>query len=144
LLGRQMGDGPHLVCCMPTRKMTSIRKLELCFGAATVLLGAFVPFSVNGTKTFDLLESHPSLLADALVLSVCPALLVALGAYAHAAKRKSWGRILLWIVGIFYVILSPLVFLSDAAHAGWSKALFGLLPAIAAIATLLVARKADS
>jgi hypothetical protein len=124
--------------------MTSIRKLELGCGVATALLGLILPFRVNGMHTIDLFRLYSELLADALVLSIFPGLLVALGAYAHAAKQRSWGRVLLWATGVFYVILSPLVFLSDAAHAGWSIALFGLLPAITAIATLLAARKADS
>jgi K+-transporting ATPase A subunit len=121
--------------------MTSIRKLELGCGAATAFLGLILPFRVNGMHTFDLFRSFPSLLEDTLIFSICPGLVVALGAYMHAVMQKSWGRVLLWIAGIFYVILSPLVFLSDAYHAGWSKALPGLTPAALAIVTLVLSRK---
>jgi hypothetical protein len=73
------------------RGMTSIRKLELGGGVATALPGLILPFRVNGMHTIDLFRLYPELLADALVLSIFPGLLVALGAYAHAAKQRSWG-----------------------------------------------------
>ncbi len=121
--------------------MTSTAKVEISCGLATPLVALMIPFAVNGMHTFDLFRSFPSLLEDALILSICPGLVVALGAYMHAVMQKSWGRVLLWIAGIFYAILSPLVFLSDAYHAGWSLALLGFTPAALAIVTLVFARK---
>jgi|SRR6185295_2828371 len=86
--------------------MTLTRKLELASGVATLVLGLVAPLCRDGiADTFRLYSHWPGLLLDALLLFVIPGLLVAIGSYFDAVKRKTAGFVVLLLGGIFLTLM---------------------------------------
>jgi hypothetical protein len=91
--------------------MNLVRKIELGSGVMTGLCGVLVASYLLYTDY----EARRSLgdefpvakaLAVALLLFVCPSLMVAIGAYLHAVLRSSlWGRGLIILGSLFLVLL---------------------------------------
>ncbi len=80
--------------------MTNLRKLELSFGLATLgvafLLSAFLlkfdwDASLIVKKEFLVRRE----LLVVLLLFLIPGALVGVGSYAHAARRRAWGQLVL-------------------------------------------------
>jgi len=83
--------------------LSTIRKLELTSGALTVLLATLLSLfvlkfdwdaSLSVGYEFAVLRE----LGIVLMIFMFPGGLVAIGSYAHAAKRRTWGRLVL-VVG---------------------------------------------
>lgn len=121
------------------------RKLELICGIITAALGITISVGLlYVTKlTGELLHESPPLLQTllfALLLYFLPAALVASGAYLHAVKRQSWGRLLVVTASCFLTIL----FFLSLVGLAWSRwvflsllivllTVFGILTSIASI-----------
>lgn len=86
--------------------MILVRKLELTSGVATLVLGLIAPFCRDGVAdTFRLYRLWPGLLLDASIFFIVPGLLVAIGSYLHAVKRKTVGFVVLLVGGIFLTLM---------------------------------------
>lgn len=95
--------------------MTLARKLELCSGVATLLLGLIAPFCRHGVaETFRLYWLWPGLALGALVSFIIPGSLVALGSFFHAVKRKPFGFVVLLIGGLFLTVMALVYFFGGA------------------------------
>lgn len=122
--------------------MTLARKLELSSGVATLLLGLIAPFCRHGVAdTFKLYSLGPGLALDALVLFIIPGSLVAIGSYFDAAKRKTFGLVVLLVGGIFVTVMTLVYVFGGAIF--YVFGLFGgiviLSQALLAILTMIVA-----
>jgi ABC-type glycerol-3-phosphate transport system permease component len=117
--------------------MVFARKLELSSGVATAILGLVVPLSLSGMISNMPPEYYRESLIQIIILFVCPGLLVAIGAYAHAVKQRPWGRKLLWVMGALYIIVSPIIFLLGGYGGGLRQAFLVITPSITAIVTLI-------
>lgn len=106
--------------------------IELVSGMATALLGVALAFYV--TK-----PTSPSDYLGLFSVQTCAALLVGVGAYAHAAGRNSWGRIPLWVGGaaLIYKAASLLLKVPVGLYfLGW-VGLFLVLPGVVAVVAVL-------
>lgn len=122
---------------MTTKGRLMARKIELISGVATAILGLVVPLNLNGAISNMPPEYYRESLIEIIILFVCPGLLVAMGAYAHAVKQKPWGRKLLWVMGALYIIVSPILFLLGGYGGGWRQAFLVITPAVTAILSLV-------
>src|SRR5688572_28383080 len=128
-------------------KMTIWRKAELFCGVGCGLLGPLPFFLRHGPDAFELFRRSPGNLADALLLIFVPGLLVAIGCYFHAVRRKTAGLILLLIAGIFLTLMMLLYLFSGAVFYlfGLAGGIVILLQGLLALITmLLVVVGADS
>jgi hypothetical protein len=85
------------------------RRSELICGLITGVLGIGVTVETMYVTqlTGQMLHEPPPMLAtflSCLVLYLLPTFLVAIGAYAHAAKRRLWGRLLLITASVFLTV----------------------------------------
>lgn len=118
--------------------MTFARRLELAGGVVTGLLGVVVPWSLKGVHSLPP-EYYRESMIEILLLFICPGLAVAVGSFAHAAKRRPWGRKLLWVIGAFYVLVTPLLFLLGGYGGGLRQAILVVTPSVTAFVTLAAA-----
>jgi hypothetical protein len=121
--------------------MTFTRKLELGGGLATVLLAIVMTLHLlrDTQETALRLKNEPYLLETFLMgffLYILPAALIALGAYAHAVKQKSWGFAAVIVGSLITVILLLLLFLALGPYAGNVWFLLNSLLTIAALITM--------
>jgi phosphoglycerol transferase MdoB-like AlkP superfamily enzyme len=91
--------------------MSTTRRLELISGVASGILGIIVILSAST------LSQHSSYLG-VFVLWVVPEMFVAAGAYLHAVKNSSRGRLMLLIAGIVPALLTlqNIVFFGELAY----------------------------
>lgn len=113
------------------------RRLELICGLITGALGIGVTLQTLYVTQLagQMLRQRPPLLAtffSCLVLYILPTFLVAIGAYAHAAKRQLWGRMVLIAATLF---LTVWFFLSLVVLVWSGRVLLSLLEVIFAILT---------
>lgn len=94
--------------------MNAWKRAEVICGVACGLLGPLPFFLRHGAYAFELFQSSPGNLLDAVILFLLPGLLVATGAYLHAVKRRTAGLILLLIGGIFLTLMMLVYFFSGA------------------------------
>ena len=121
--------------------MTLARSLGLGGGVATVVLAIVVTLHLlRETKETALrLKNQPYLLETFLMgffLYLLPASLIALGAYAHAVKQKSWGFAAVMVGSFITVILLLLLFLALGPYAGNLGFLLNSLLTIVALITM--------
>ena len=123
------------------------RKSEIVCGVITGALGISVTLQTLYVTqlTGQILHERPPILAtflSCLVLYILPTFLVAIGAYAHAVKRRLWGRELLISASLFVTVW---FFLSLVVLVWSGRALLSTLEVLFAILTsifsLLVRRK---
>ena len=72
-------------------------------------------------------------------LTACASLFVAVGAYAHAVSRNSWGRIPIWVGGIILIYKTASLLLHVPVglyFLGW-VGLFLVLPGVTATLTVI-------
>jgi len=119
------------------------RMVEFIGGLMTGLLGLAL--------SFYLMKPAESVLdySDLFTIPTLAAVLVAVGAYVHAIRRKSWGAVLVWVGGMFLVMQLSFMLLGHhrvLMFLGW-LGVFLFLPGIAAVfttvASLLNRRKAE-
>lgn len=99
--------------------MSLSKKFELVAGVATGLLGLLPPFCKHGANTIELFRLWPGLLLDAILLTVIPGLLVAIGSILHATRDKTSGFVLLLIGGIFLTLMALVYFFGGAIFYGF-------------------------
>lgn len=113
--------------------MKTVRAIELGSGIATGLLGAALSLYVmKPART-------PSDYLALFSLTTCAALFVAVGSYAHTVGGNSWGRIPVWVGGVFliYETASLLLHVPVGLYfLGW-VGLFLVLPGVASALTLI-------
>jgi len=89
--------------------MNRKQKLEATSGVVTAVLGIVVMIAAGYVEklTAEKLD-EPASIGQALVISFAlyglPALLVAVGAYAHSMKKRWWGRALLLTATLFLIV----------------------------------------
>ena len=117
--------------------MSFPRIFELISGVATGLLGLVLPFILtqSGYGSFNFTADD---VLGILLLFTAPGLLVTLASYFHATKRKSWGRVMLWLGSLIQLVISCLVFLLYEYGGGGWKAWLAFSPALTAIAASIV------
>lgn len=125
-------------------RMMFLRKFELAGGMATGVLGGLAgivaPFVRYGVGIFELYRSWPGLLIGDLISFVIPGLLVAVGSYVHSVGRKSWGFVLVLVVGIFLVLIIPIHFFGGVFYFyGLWGGLLRLSPSAVALLTVIAA-----
>src|SRR5437879_491785 len=124
--------------------MTFLRKLEVTCGIATVII------YLVATVIVELPRTAPDFVREqvaGMILFFVPALMVCLGSYLHAVRRKMSGFILLWLGG------APLALWSIGGVFGGVLYLYGLwgglgilAPSVPAIVSMIVSlrvRRAD-
>jgi hypothetical protein len=125
---------------MPRRGMNDmrlVRKVELGCGILTGALGLYVPLSIVRANFAPPRRLDQESVIEMLLIFVLPGLLVTIGSYSHAVKERSWGRKLLWVIGIILAAMSPLLFLLGGYGGGVRQAFLVITPTLAAIATLV-------
>ena len=81
--------------------MSFLRKLEVGFGTATLVL------SLAATVVVEVPRVTPDFMVKQLLgiaVYLAPALLVFLGSYFDAAKRKTLGLVMLWFGGLLLTL----------------------------------------
>jgi uncharacterized BrkB/YihY/UPF0761 family membrane protein len=121
--------------------MTLARKVELGGGIATVLLAIVVTLHlIRETQETALRLKDESRSLQAFLMGfflyILPASLIALGAYAHAVKQKSWGFAAVMVGSVITVILLLLLFLALGPYAGNLGFLLNGLLTIVALITM--------
>lgn len=121
--------------------MTLARRVELGGGVATVVLAIVVTLHLlrDTQETALRLKNEPYLLETFLMgflLYLLPASLIALGAYTHAVKQKTWGFAAVMVGSFIAVILLLLLFLVLGPYAGNLGFLLSSLLTIAALITM--------
>jgi hypothetical protein len=115
--------------------MSLVRKIELGFGIATVILALIVSASMVRPSYIDSLLLQ---ILGAAVFFVAPALLVAVGSYLRAAEKKALGYTLLWVGGLF---LTVMLFVHAFGGVFYLYGLWGglgiLIPSVTAVMTLI-------
>lgn len=117
-------------------------RIELVSGIATGLLwlACSLALGISIGPPYEYLESF----LGPFIFFGIPGLLVAIGAYAHAVRGKSWGRVIL-TVGCSLLILGFLVSaFGGIGYYGRMVLLTTLAPSITGIITVLASRSADS
>jgi hypothetical protein len=82
--------------------LSVLRKLEVTSGSITVLLATLLSlfvlkFDWDASLTVGYEFAVLRELGLVLMIFILPGALVAIGAYAHGAKRNTWGRLVLWV-----------------------------------------------
>lgn len=118
-----------------------LRRLEMVGGVATVVLAIVMTrHLIRETQETALrLKNEPYLLETFLMgfsLHLLPASLIALGAYAHAVKQKTWGFVAVMIGSLITVIILLLLFLALGPYAGNLGFLLNSILTIAALITM--------
>jgi hypothetical protein len=121
--------------------MTLARRVELGGGVATVLFAIVMTLHLirETQETALRLKNEPYLLETFLMgffLYLLPASLIALGAYAHAVKQKTWGFAAVMVGSVITVILLLLLFLALGPYAGNLGFLLNSVLTIAALITM--------
>ena len=85
------------------------RRIELLAGVATAGFGVIVVIGTvhqdqQAAQTLGEPAATGKAFVVAMILYGLPALLVALGAFTHAIKRQSWGKMLLIASTVFLVV----------------------------------------
>lgn len=120
--------------------MSFSRRIELVSGIVTGLL--WLAYWVALDLRVDGLALEGFLAA--LILFGITGLLVAVGAYAHAVRGKTWGRLML-TVGCAFLILGFLVSAFGGTGIYGGLVLFTTFaPSVTGIITVLASRSADS
>src|SRR5207245_7002382 len=126
------------------------RRFELICGLITGALGIGVTLETLYVTqlTGQVLHERPPMLAtffSCLVLYILPTFLVAIGAYAHAAERRPWGRLLLITASVFLTVwffLSLVVLVwSRWVLLSWLIVLLTAFSILSSIASFLVRRE---
>jgi|SRR5438067_9553138 len=89
--------------------MNGKQKLEATFGLLTAVLGILVMIAAGYVEELTAEKLHePAPIRQALMISFAlyglPALLVAIGAYAHSMKKRWWGKALLLTATLFLIV----------------------------------------
>jgi hypothetical protein len=127
-------------------KMPFLRKLEMGCGIATGILGIATAANMLSAdfeamrrleRDFSVAQAVPVV----FVMYVLPALLVAIGTYLHASRRRMWGLPLvliacLWLVIILLLWLSSPFF--GASGFAWLNLSLAALATLTAILSLAV------
>lgn len=118
-----------------------LRRLEMVGGVATVVSAIVMTrHLIRETQETALrLKNEPYLLETFLMgfsLHLLPASLIALGAYAHAVKQKTWGFAAVMIGSLITVIILLLLFLALGPYAGNLGFLLNSILTIAALITM--------
>jgi hypothetical protein len=108
--------------------LTRLRKLELVTGLGTALLSILVSVIILKIEREDAqyLERDFAMLEQiklAILFFMLSGLIVAIGSYIHAVKRKGWGRVILGAGSLFLTIN----FLRYLVVLVWSPGLWSLL-----------------
>lgn len=128
--------------------MTVLRKLEIVCGAATAILGIATAANMLTTdlQTMRRLEREFAVAQELLAASiffVLPALLVAIGAYIHASRVRSWGLPMVVIAAVSLVFFLSLLTIAPAYSGGLVRLQWlNLSLAAMAIVTVLVSLSA--
>lgn len=115
------------------------KRAELFCGIACGLLGPLPLILRHGAYAFELFRKSSGFLLEAVSLFFLPGLLVAIGSYFHAVRRKNAGLIPLLVGGIFLTLMMLFLFFSGAAfywygrEGGWVILVQGLLALITMI-----------
>ena len=116
------------------------RRLEIICGLVAAVLGIIITLEalyITQLAGQMLHESAPMLSTFLLYLAlyILPTCLVAIGAYAHAAKKQLWGRALLITATLF---LTVWFFLSLVVLVWSGRVLSSLLEVVFAISTSII------
>jgi hypothetical protein len=127
--------------------MTAWKRAELFCGVACGVCGVLPFFLRHGIYAFELFKTSSGSLEDALLLFFVPGLLVGVGSYFHAVRRKTVGVILLLTGGIFLTLMMLVHFFSGAVFylfgiAGGVAILLQGLLAFLTIVSVVVGRSA--
>jgi len=115
--------------------MKFLRKLEIGFGIATLVLALIVSV-INFGPLYNV--DIPLQLLGAVVFFIAPALMVALGGYLHAMQRKSSGFNMLWLGGLFLTVMLFVHALGGVFYLyGLWRGLEILTPSVDAIASMI-------
>ena len=122
--------------------MTFPRKLEIVCGAATAVLGIAAAAQMLSTdlETMRRLEREFPVgqeLLGASIFFVLPALLVAIGAYIHGSRVRSWGLPMVMIGAVSLVFFFSLLTVAPA-YSGGPVRLHWLNLSLAAMAIVTV------
>ena len=82
--------------------MTLMRKVELGFGLATPVVCAIALYLEEVPR---IVPGFAAEMIEGMAVLFVPALLVAIGSFLHAARKKKYGLIILWIAGVPLVVL---------------------------------------
>jgi hypothetical protein len=118
--------------------MNLSRKFELAGGLGAGLLGVIAPFTFRGVRTILLTDRYFETLLPILLFFILPGVLFAIGAYLHAARQKIYGRRMCLVLGGFYLLTAPTLFMTGRYAGGWSGAFLAVAPAGVAVTTLFV------
>ena len=123
--------------------MTIVRKLEVFSGVTTCVIGLamagyFLRIDLETARRLDLDYSEIVLgLIGALLFFITPAVLIGIGSYVHAFRRRSEGRLMVIIASLFLTFTFVQIFFTTGYQSvGVIQARFVLT--IAAIATLII------
>lgn len=123
--------------------MTIVRKLEVFSGVTTCLIGLAIAgyllrSGFDAARRLDLDYSEVFLgLIGTLLFFIIPGLLIGIGSYVHAFRRRSEGRLMVIIGSLFLTLTFVQIFFTTGYQSvGVIQARFVLT--IAAIATLII------
>jgi hypothetical protein len=121
--------------------MSFNRRVEVISGIATGLL--WLAFSLGlGSSVGNLSLYLDNFLGGFISLGI-PGLLVAFGAYAHAVRRKAWGRVMLTVGCSLLILVFLLFFVGGIGNWGLTVLLTTLAPSITGIITVIASRAND-
>jgi hypothetical protein len=119
--------------------MSSARVIEVSGGTATALFGL-----LNTLLALRVARPQGLEYLMGFVLWLLPGLLVAVGAYNHAIKQRPWGRLMLWVGGLFLVLTFCVFLFGGGFYYGLKTGLLLLAPGSMAIVTLLASLKTSA
>ncbi|MDQ3684330.1 MAG: hypothetical protein M3430_01840 [Acidobacteriota bacterium] len=110
--------------------MNFARAFEMGCGAVTGLLGLTVPFAPS------MGDSSAEHFKGAFLFYIGPCLLVAVGTYVHAVKRKKWGVVAMLLGGLPLIVLFFVLLLGPVFYGGVIPGLIALTPSVMAAVSL--------
>lgn len=118
--------------------MTHLRACELVCGVLTGLSGLVSFVALWAIQSARGVPS-PSFFTVALgaLIWLAPPSALALGAYAHARRRKTWGKTLVWAGGALSVLMLGFLFFGGILYYGVGVGLTAMAPGMSALLTML-------